>query len=75
MLPGHADYGPRRKHVRLLQLDKHLMESKAVDQDLAEYRIAPASVQELDPDMWTEAWKQVRKENDWIEMRRREKCG
>lgn len=74
-LPGRADYGPHRKHVRLLQLDRRLLERRDVDLELAEYLTAPASVQELDPDMWTRAWNQVCEENDWIEMRDHEKCG
>lgn len=74
-LPGSPEYPPHRKHVRLLQLDQSLMESRDVDLELAEYLTAPASVQQLDPDMWTRAWTQVCEENDWIEMRDHEKCG
>jgi len=67
--------GTHRKHVRLLQLDGRLMEHREVDLELAEYLTAPASVQQMDPDMWARAWEQVCEENSWIEMRPHEKFG
>ena len=74
------DFGPVKKHknVRLVQCNPALMEDenvKDVDLDLLEYLTSPPSVQTLDPDMWMLVWKEVRKENNWIEMREDQKSG